>query len=63
MPNRDWIRVATAKAATSIGMDHLVGSIEVGKEADLIVVDGDPLQDIRALRNVVAVFKGGFQYK
>lgn len=63
MPNRDCISVATAKAARSIGMDHLVGSIEVGKEADLIVVDGDPLQDIRALRNVVAVFKAGFQHK
>ena len=63
MPNRDCISVATSKAAMSIGMDHLVGSIEIGKEADLIVVEGDPLQDIRALRDVVAVFKGGIQHK
>ena len=37
----------------------MVGRLEAGKQADLLVVDGDPSQDVKALRNVVDVFKGG----
>jgi imidazolonepropionase-like amidohydrolase len=36
-------------AAKAIGLDQLVDTIEVGKEADLLVVRGDPLVDIRCL--------------
>jgi imidazolonepropionase-like amidohydrolase len=38
---------------------HELGTIEAGKIADFIVVDGDPLRDIRALRRIVTVVSGG----
>ena len=38
------------------------GTVEVGKRADLIVVEGDPLADIRALRRVTTVVKAGRLY-
>ena len=50
---------ATIEAAKSIGCDQLVGSLEVGKQADLLVVAGDPTMDIAALRSVKAVFLAG----
>jgi imidazolonepropionase-like amidohydrolase len=53
------IRAATFDAAELLGWGDTVGSIEPGKLADLIGVQGDPLQDIRALENVAFVMKGG----
>ena len=50
---------ATGDAAKSCWIDDEVGTIEPGKQADLLVVDGDPSNDINALLNVVDVFKGG----
>jgi imidazolonepropionase-like amidohydrolase len=41
----------------------VIRSIEPGKWADIIAVDGDPLQDVRALENVKFVMKGGQVYK
>jgi len=35
-----------------LGLDAEIGTVEVGKRADLVIVDGDPRQDLRALRNV-----------
>ncbi len=49
----------TREAAKSIGMEDLVGSLEPGKEADVLVVKGNPAQDIGALSRVEAVFKAG----
>jgi imidazolonepropionase-like amidohydrolase len=51
-------------AATSVGAHYLraearLGSIEPGKLADLILIDGDPLRDIRAMRNIRRVMLGG----
>jgi len=40
---------ATANGARAIGLDHLIGTVEKGKLADLVVVDGEPLQDIGLL--------------
>ncbi len=59
MSPADVICSATSVAARAVGVGHLVGTIEPGKEADLIVVDQDPLQDIRALRSMRMVMQGG----
>jgi imidazolonepropionase-like amidohydrolase len=50
---------ATSLAAESLRLGDQVGAIAPGMEADLIAVDGDPLQDIQALRRVVWVMKSG----
>ncbi|HEX4961561.1 MAG TPA: amidohydrolase family protein [Thermoanaerobaculia bacterium] len=50
---------ATSLAAQSLGLQDKVGAIAPGLEADLIAVEGDPLQDVRALKRVVWVMKGG----
>jgi imidazolonepropionase-like amidohydrolase len=53
------IQAATSNAAELAGWKDRVGTIEVGKFADLIAVTSDPLADIRALENVGFVMKGG----
>src|SRR6185436_7917252 len=53
------IRAATADAAQLMGWQDRVGTIETGKLADLIAVDGDPLKEITALERVKFVMKGG----
>jgi imidazolonepropionase-like amidohydrolase len=45
------IVAGTSNAATLLRRDHLVGSIESGKLADLIVVEGNPLEDIEILQH------------
>jgi enamidase len=50
---------ATCLAAEAIGVADQVGVLETGKAADLLVVDGNPLEDVRALSRVVAVYKDG----
>ena len=50
---------ATSDSAKSCHVDHLVGTLEPGKQADVLVVDGDPSQDVSALRDVVDVFQAG----
>ena len=57
------IRAATANAADLIGRSKDVGTIEAGKYADIIAVNGDPLSDVRALEHVDFVMKGGEVYK
>ncbi len=57
------IRAATSNAADLIGRSKDVGALEAGKYADLIAVNSDPLQDVRALENVGFVMKGGVVYK
>jgi Tol biopolymer transport system component/imidazolonepropionase-like amidohydrolase len=47
MTNREALRAATLNGAWYIGMDHELGSLEMGKLADLIVLDANPLEDIR----------------
>ena len=54
---------ANALAAESLGMGSDIGSIAPGYQADLIALDGDPRQDLTAVRRVVFVMKGGVVYK
>jgi len=55
----DAIQAATINAAELMNWQDRVGALEAGKFADLIAVDGDPLQDITALQHVTFVMKGG----
>lgn len=59
---RDAIVSATTRAAEALFLPD-VGNLEVGKLADVIAVDGDPLEDITALQRVVFVMKDGRVYR
>ncbi len=53
------IKAATINAADLCGLSKTVGTIETGKAADIVAVEGDPLDDISAMWDVVFVMKGG----
>jgi len=53
------IRTSTVVAAACLGWDDRVGSLNVGRFADLVAVEGDPLTDVRVLERPVVVVKGG----
>jgi Tol biopolymer transport system component/imidazolonepropionase-like amidohydrolase len=59
MPLHDVMRVGTIFGAISIGLDRDLGSLEAGKLADLIVFDGNPLQDIRSVLKPRYVMRNG----
>lgn len=46
LPNEAIVRMATSDAATALGISDRVGTIEPGKLADLVLLDGDPVSDI-----------------
>ena len=56
------IQLATLGSARVMGMDREAGSIEAGKQADMILVNGDPLQDFANLRKVTRVITKGRMY-
>ena len=62
MSNHDVLRVATIMGAEAIGHDSDLGSIEVGKLADLVVLNRDPLADIEATQDIEQVMRGGVLY-
>jgi imidazolonepropionase-like amidohydrolase len=53
------LQAATTVAAEALGAGDDLGTIEVGKIADLAIVNGDPIRDIRAAREVRGVIRGG----
>ena len=57
------IEASTRIGAEALGLSRELGTIEEGKLADVIVVAGNPLQDMRAMKRVHAVIKGGVRYK
>ncbi|MGQ3177276.1 MAG: metal-dependent hydrolase family protein, partial [Blastomonas fulva] len=57
------IRAATMNAAEALGKTQDVGAIAVGRYADIIAVDGDPLADVRELESVDAVVQGGVRVR
>lgn len=63
MPAMETIRAATVHAADLLGMTESLGSIEKGKWADIVAVDGDPLKDIQAMGRMKFVMKNGVIYK
>lgn len=63
MPAMEAIQSATVAAADLIGVSDKIGSIEKGKLADIIAVDGDPVKDIQAMGKVSFVMKDGVVYR
>lgn len=59
----DAIVSATSISADSLGLTRLIGTIAPGFDADLVAVNGNPLDDITAVRRVVFVMKGGRIYR
>ncbi len=63
MPNAEILVTATTHAADLIGMSEHIGSIEVGKHADIIATEGSPIENIKELLAVKFVMKGGKVHK
>lgn len=59
LPSVAVLKAATINGATALGIDDSLGSVEPGKFADLIVVNGNPLKDIKNTRNIQMVIKEG----
>ena len=62
VPAADVFRIATLNGARAFGLEDRLGSIAVGKLADLFVIRGDPLEDVRNARNVELVMARGVLY-
>jgi len=62
VPTFDALLAGTRRGAEACRVDSTVGTIEPGKRADLIAVDGDPLRDIGAMERVREVMKDGVLY-
>lgn len=63
MPMMEAIKSATIVNAEILGMKSELGSVEKGKLADIVAVEGDPLKDAKAMMNVALVMKEGKIYK
>ena len=53
------LEATTREAANLLGIEDQIGTIEIGKQADMVLIDGDPHSDPAALRNVWAVLQAG----
>jgi imidazolonepropionase-like amidohydrolase len=59
----DAIVAGTANSATLLGVDKNLGTLAVGKFADIVAVQGNPLENIKTMENAVFVMKNGVVYK
>jgi imidazolonepropionase-like amidohydrolase len=62
IPPAAVLKIATINSARALRVDDRLGTLEPGKLADLMIMKGDPLEDIRNTRNVHSVVKGGLFY-
>lgn len=62
MPVMEAIKSATSIAATVLGMEDEIGTVEAGKFADLVASDSNPLEDVSALESITFVMKDGKVY-
>ena len=56
------IKICTLNGATYLGRTKDIGTVAVGKQADLVVIDGNPAANISDIRKVETVFKQGVGY-
>ena len=63
MPAMDVIQSATKVASEVLGLQDSIGTVEPGKLADLVAVQGDPLRDISVMHQVVMVMKEGTRHR
>jgi imidazolonepropionase-like amidohydrolase len=63
MPALAAIRSATLDAATLLGQESRLGTVEAGKLSDIVAVPGDPVKDISLMTRVSFVMKNGVVYK
>lgn len=63
IPNSTILDMATRRAAEALGLGEVTGRVAPGFRADLLHVDGDPLQDLEALRRVRAVISAGHRHE
>jgi len=63
IPTRDVIRMATLDAARAMKLDKKLGTIAPGKRADLVIVQGDPIADLKAMRHTVFTMRAGVLFK
>jgi len=56
------VKICSLNAAEYMGKEKEIGTIETGKRADLVLIDGDPQTNIKAIRNTEIVFKNGVGY-
>jgi N-acetylglucosamine-6-phosphate deacetylase len=62
IPNHMVLKIATINGARALGVDDQLGTLEDGKLADLVIISGNPLMDIRNTRHVRTVVKNGVVY-
>ena len=63
LPNAVVLKAATINGARALGVADRLGSVEAGKLADLVILRGDPLADIKATRDIRHVIKAGVVYE
>jgi len=56
------IKIASLNGAIALGVDKKIGTIEPGKSADLLIIDGDPSKNINDIQKVQYVFRNGVGY-
>ncbi len=62
IPPLEVIKAATVYASRALGHEEDYGSIDIGNRADFVLVDGNPLEDLRNVRDIRAVFRSGRPY-
>ena len=60
---RDVLVAATRNGAITLGREPDLGTLQPGKLADMVILNADPLEDIRHTRRIAAVVKGGVLYR